>query len=103
MIAHIRRGVLAAVAGLLVLLAGFGVMGGLANAAVEAKLGQYIGTVKPGDLVAGADRFGAIQANAPLVPVYKGDALVGHAYLTSDFVNTTGYSGRPIHVLVGLA
>ncbi len=102
MIAHIRRGVLAAVAGLLVLLAGFSVMGGVANAA-EAKLGQYIGTVKPGDLVAGADRFGAIQANAPLVPVYKGDALVGHAYLTSDFVNTTGYSGRPIHVLVGLA
>lgn len=96
MIAHIRRGALAAVAGLLMLL------GGVADAA-EAKLGRYLGTVTPGELVAGADRFGAVQANAPLAPVYKGDALVGHAYLTSDFVNTTGYSGRPIHVLVGLA
>ncbi|WP_209770917.1 4Fe-4S binding protein [Azospirillum rugosum] len=99
MIAHIRRGARAAVAGLLMLLAGMGI----ADAAAEAKLGQYLGTVTPGALVAGADRFGAVQANAPLVPVYKGDALVGHAYLTSDFVNTTGYSGRPIHVLVGLA
>ncbi|RUQ64072.1 regulatory protein NosR [Azospirillum doebereinerae] len=58
--------------------------------------------VQPADLMPGADRFGPIAANAPVLPVYKGSALVGHAFLTSDFVNTTGYSGRPIHVLVGL-
>ena len=90
-----------AVAGLLFLLAGpLAPMAGAA--AAEAKLSQYLSKVQPADLVAGADRFGAARANAPVVPVYKGDTLVGHAYLTSDFVNTTGYSGRPIHVMVGL-
>ena len=37
-----------------------------------------------------------------MAPVLQGDKLLGYAYLNSDFVNTTGYSGRPIHVLVGL-
>ena len=37
-----------------------------------------------------------------MAPVLEGDKLLGYAYLNSDFVNTTGYSGRPIHVLVGL-
>ncbi len=92
-----RAALTGAMAGLLLLLAG------MAGAqAAEAKLSQYLGKVQPADLVAGADRFGAVQPNAPVVPVYKGDALVGHAYLNSDFVNTTGYSGRPIDVLVGL-
>ncbi len=91
------QGVRAAAAGLFLLLAG------MAGAeAAEAKLPQYLNKVQPADLVPGADRFGATAPNAPVVPVYKGDALLGHAYLTSDFVNTTGYSGRPIHVLVGL-
>ncbi|PWC39958.1 NosR/NirI family protein [Azospirillum sp. TSO35-2] len=68
----------------------------------STKLQQYLSAVQPADLVPGADRFGAVPPTAPVVPVYKGDALLGHAYLTSDFVNTTGYSGRPIDVLVGL-
>ncbi|MGF7177826.1 NosR/NirI family protein [Azospirillum doebereinerae] len=67
-----------------------------------AVVDRFIGMVQPADLMPGADRFGPIAANAPVLPVYKGSALVGHAFLTSDFVNTTGYSGRPIHVLVGL-
>ena len=110
MLANIRRGVHAAVVSLLMLLSGMAVAEAAANAspnatpnaAPNAKLAQYLGKAQPADLVAGADRFGAVLANAPLVPVYKGDTLLGHAYLTSDFVNTTGYSGRPIHVLVGL-
>ncbi|TWA70267.1 NosR/NirI family nitrous oxide reductase transcriptional regulator [Azospirillum brasilense] len=98
MVADFLRGTRALVVGLLILLTGFGT----ADAA-EALLARYLGAVQPGDLAAGADRFGAPLTNAPLVPLYKGDALVGHAFLTSDFVNTTGYSGRPIHVMVGLA
>ncbi|KAA0680708.1 NosR/NirI family protein [Roseomonas genomospecies 6] len=98
MVADILRRTRALVVGLLILLAGFGT----ADAA-EALLTRYLGTVQPGDLAAGADRFGTPLPNAPVVPIHKGGALVGHAYLTSDFVNTTGYSGRPIHVMVGLA
>ncbi len=71
--------------------------------AAEPKLAQYLNKVQPADLFAGADRFGPIQVKPSVVPVYKGDSLLGHAFLNSDFVNTTGYSGRPIHVMVGMA
>ena len=98
MVADYLRRTRALLAGLLILLAGFG-----AAEAAESLLPRYLGAVQPGDLAAGADRFGTPLPNAPVVPIHKGGALVGHAYLTSDFVNTTGYSGRPIHVLVGLA
>ncbi len=86
-----------------VILAGLLMLAGMVHAdAAEPKLAQYLGKVRPADLFAGADRFGPAQATPAVVPVYKGDTLLGHAFLTSDFVNTTGYSGRPIHVLVGL-
>ena len=65
-------------------------------------LGQYLSRAEPSELFAGADRFGPIQDRVPVAPVLQGDKLLGYAYLNSDFVNTTGYSGRPIHVLVGL-
>ncbi len=74
-----------------------------AKAAESGRLLPYLAKLQPSDLVPSADRFGQATPNAPTVPVYKGDAVVGHAYLTSDFVNTTGYSGRPIDVVVGLA
>ncbi|MCD6679787.1 MAG: NosR/NirI family protein [Burkholderiaceae bacterium] len=50
----------------------------------------------------GADRFGPVQGTPPVAPVYKGQERVGFVYLTSDFVDTAGYSGKPIHVLVAL-
>ena len=70
--------------------------------AASPLLSQYLGRAEPSELFAGADRFGPIQDGVPVAPVLQGDKLLGYAYLNSDFVNTTGYSGRPIHVLVGL-
>lgn len=97
--ASLRHRVGLALAATLLLLAG--------TVAVQAgdsgRLLPYLAKLQPSDLVPGADRFGAPAANAPTVPVYKGEVPLGHAYLTSDFVNTTGYSGRPIDVVVGLA
>ncbi len=90
------------VAGLLLCSAAFGGVQAAEVRGGAAAVERFIGHVQPADLIPGADRFGPMAANAPILPVYKGAALVGHAYLTSDFVNTTGYSGRPIHVLVGL-
>ncbi|MBP2301141.1 NosR/NirI family protein [Azospirillum picis] len=87
--------------GLLLLATGAGVT---AAAADGTKLARYLSALQPADLVPGADRFGQPAGGArPLVPVFKGETLAGHAYLTSDFVNTTGYSGRPIDVVVGLS
>ncbi len=34
--------------------------------------------------------------------VFAGDKLVGYAFVNADWVNSTGYSGQPIQILVGL-
>jgi NosR/NirI family nitrous oxide reductase transcriptional regulator len=96
---RLQRWVGSALVAVLLLLTGIAA----AEAAESGRLLPYLAKLQPSDLVPGADRFGKPTPNAPTVPVYKGDAVVGHAYLTSDYVNTTGYSGRPIDVVVGLA
>jgi len=63
---------------------------------------DFIKNVEASELFNNADRFGPMDARAPAFPAFRGDTLLGYAYLTTDFVDTTGYSGRPIDVLVGL-
>ncbi|QDG79858.1 regulatory protein NosR [Labrenzia sp. PHM005] len=53
-------------------------------------------------MVPGADSFGAVRDDVPVVPALKGGETVGWVFLTSDFVSTTGYSGKPIHTMVGV-
>ncbi len=67
-----------------------------------ADLSTYLPKASPSDFFAGADRFGPPQGDPPIVPVYKGDQVQGFVYLNSDFVNATGYSGKPIRLLVGI-
>jgi len=75
----------------------------LSGAAVAAgRVQEFLGKARPSELFSGADRFGAPQGDPPLVPVYGGDRLLGHVYLNSDFTNAVGYSGKPIHMLVGI-
>src|SRR5690606_28898819 len=47
-------------------------------------------------------RYGSPEGAPPVVPALAGDEVVGYVYLTSDVVNTAGYSGKPIRTLVGL-
>jgi len=70
--------------------------------AEESRLAEFLGKIKPGDLVEGADRFGAPDGAPPVAPVFQGDRLLGFAYLNSDVVDSTGYSGKPIRILVAL-
>ncbi len=65
-------------------------------------LASYILKFSPADFFPEADRFGPPQGNPPIVPTYRGDRLQGFVYLNSDFVNSTGYSGKPIRLLVGI-
>ncbi len=75
----------------------------VAPAAAQAPiLGQFIGDVSAGDLVDGADAFGPIRSDLPAAPILSGGETIGWAFLTSDFVGTTGYSGKPIHVMVAI-
>ncbi|MGJ5093244.1 4Fe-4S binding protein [Bradyrhizobium oligotrophicum] len=65
-------------------------------------LATYLSKITPGDLFPNADRFGVPQGEPPIMPVYRGDQLKGYVYLNSDFANSVGYSGKPIHILVGI-
>jgi NosR/NirI family nitrous oxide reductase transcriptional regulator len=77
-----------------------GMMAGSAHA--DSRLAEFLGMITPADLVAESDRIGAPEGVPPVAPIYKGDQLVGYAYLNSDLVDATGYSGKPIHILVAL-
>ncbi len=65
-------------------------------------LNKFIPKVPASELVAGADTYGAMLENIPVVPILKDGDVMGYAYITSDFVGTTGYSGKPIHVMVAI-
>ena len=92
----IRRAIIAVAAILLILLA-LPLPAGAAS-----RLGEFLPNVQPSGLLAGADRFGEPQGEPPIVPAYRGDELVGYVYLNSDFTRSIGYSGKPIHILVGI-
>ncbi|WP_239467965.1 4Fe-4S binding protein, partial [Microvirga arvi] len=63
---------------------------------------EFLPKAQPADFIPGADRFGAPQGDPPLVPVHQGDRLLGYVYLNSDITSAVGYSGKPIHMLVGI-
>jgi NosR/NirI family transcriptional regulator, nitrous oxide reductase regulator len=71
-------------------------------ASAESVLAKLLPTIVAGDVVEGADAFGPVRNDTPVAPVLKQGAQIGWAYITSDFVSTTGYSGKPIHSMVAL-
>jgi len=71
-------------------------------AAAQSRLADFLNQVRPGELASGADRFGAPEGTPPIAPIFAGDRLLGFVYLNSDVVDATGYSGKPIHILVAL-
>ncbi len=72
------------------------------EACAAGRLSEYLGKAEPAELVAGANRFGPPQGDPAIVPALKDDQLLGFVYLNSDFANATGYSGKPIQILVGI-
>ena len=77
-------------------------LGSLSPAAAESVLQELLPKLQAADLVPGADAFGPIRDDLPVMPVLKGSETVGWAFVTSDFVGTTGYSGKPIHTAVAI-
>ncbi len=75
---------------------------GMAQAEHTPVLEQFLTKVPAPELVEGATSYGPMRDDIPVVPVMKGDDLMGYAYITSDFVGTTGYSGKPIHMMVAI-
>lgn len=90
--------------GLFILLAGLALpmSHGSVALAADGLVATFLAKVQPEDMVPGADSFGALREDVPVVPALKGGETIGWVFLTSDFVSTTGYSGKPIHTLVGV-
>lgn len=74
----------------------------LATPASAARLSEFLAGVAPSESFPGADRIGAPQGEPPLAPAYQGGRLLGHVYLNTDVTDATGYSGKPIHMLVAI-
>ncbi|MCD6674610.1 MAG: NosR/NirI family protein [Burkholderiaceae bacterium] len=67
-----------------------------------ALLDSFLARLSAADVFPGADRFGPVQGSPPVAPVFRGNERVGFAWLNSDFVDSRGYSSKPIHVVVAL-
>ncbi len=74
-----------------------------ADARAAGQFSDYLAKAQPAELIPGADRFGPLQGDPAIAPVYKNNQLLGFAYLNSDFSNSVGYSGKPIKLLVGIS
>ena len=72
-------------------------------AAAGSRLTEFAAQVPAGDLVPGADHYGPVEGTPPVMKVFAGQQLAGYAFVNADWVNSTGYSGEPIQILVGLA
>ncbi|WP_299880274.1 NosR/NirI family protein [uncultured Sulfitobacter sp.] len=73
-----------------------------ARSSAADTLATFLPNLSAADFAEGADGFGAIDPDTKVAAVLKGGATVGYVFLTSDFVGTTGYSGKPIHVVAGI-
>jgi NosR/NirI family transcriptional regulator, nitrous oxide reductase regulator len=84
---------------LMVALAGLDV--GSVNAA-ESRLPNFLKSLEPGNIFPGANRYGPVEGSPPAAAAFGGDRLLGYVYLNADVVNSTGYSGKPINIVVGI-
>ncbi len=71
-------------------------------AMAETVLSKYLAEMPAADLVAGAEAYGPERSDVAVAPVLKGGETIGWVFVTSDFVGTTGYSGKPIHTMVAV-
>ena len=76
-------------------------LGGPAEA--QSRLSEFLPRIAPSELAEGADRFGEPEGTPPAAPIFKANELLGYVYLNSDVLDATGYSGKPIHILVALS
>ena len=68
----------------------------------RALISKYIKDLEVSQIVPGADSYGKLREDLPVLPAKKNGKIIGYVLLTSDFVTTIGYSGKPIHVVVGV-
>ena len=73
-----------------------------ASAHAESQLPRLLEALTIGDVFPDATRTGAVTDKPVVAPVYQDTKQLGFVFLTSDYVNSTGYSGKPIYQLVAI-
>ena len=68
----------------------------------NSELSRFLDVIKTQAIYPGADKLGSPMGDPLVAPAYKGGKQLGFVFLTSDYVNTTGYSGKPIHQLIAM-
>lgn len=76
--------------------------GTVGAAETGSTLPRFLADLTPQAVFPGADRLGEIVGDPPAAPVFKGDEQVGYVFVNSDYVNSTGYSGKPIHMVISV-
>ena len=71
--------------------------------AYAERLPDFLAKVQPSEIFPGADRYGKPEGKPLVARVYKGEEQLGLVYITTDVVNTRGYSSKPIDTMVALA
>ncbi len=71
-----------------------------ANAGAS-ELEQFLSQENLAKVFPDADHVGDTGGQPPSAPVFHDNRLIGYVYLTSDVVNSTGYSGKPVKILAG--
>ena len=67
-----------------------------AQAAPSDLLIRFVGAGEPASLNPDADSFGNYHETISAIELLGAGKRIGWAFLTSDYVSTTGYSGKPI-------
>lgn len=67
-----------------------------------SELPRFLDVISAQEIFPGADEIGTADGDPVVAPAFNQGQQIGYVFLTSDYVNTTGYSGKPIHQLVAM-
>lgn len=73
-----------------------------ASLASDYALPRFIQQMTPQEAFPAADRLADVAGAPPVMEAFSAGKQVGYVFLNSDFVNSTGYSGKPIHQLIAI-
>lgn len=78
-------------------------IGFFSSAHAATGINKYLASTDVTEIFPGADRLDPPQGESSVAKVWADGQHAGYVFLNSDIVNATGYSSKPIHILVGMA
>jgi len=70
---------------------------------MAARLSDFMPEIEASEVFPGANRLGPVEGTPPVAGAYADDKLLGYVYITTDVVNTRGYSSFPIDTLISIS